>query len=1116
MQKPGVRLASLVLLGCVVAAICATDCVAVEVGRVARVADAAKSPVIDGRIDDDCWKQATAHSDFVRFGGTAEHGSGAGTRKDTSFRLLHDDSWLYIAMDCQNERLRAIEPTVRGHDRGAAKDESVELFLGDREAAPPYYAHFIVSFANARDDRLVTGTNLNVKEYWDAPWRSATQRREDGWSVEIALPLQVVRSVSKFSRVAINVARNRRVPVIDSQNVVIEESRESSSWAPVAKSFHEPDRFRALSGLSDEMAVKAVPLVMLKSARVVPFDGAGAEGTFPVAVEVQLSGFNKQPAQVEVCLAEVGQSVDCDSITTKTPQPDGARPNRHRQVVDINDTTPRDVRLTLSLPDFERRELVVRLKAPASGMLLDERLVEGLDSLRPLTAFFGRNYYTSEKEAVLHCRLGMPPSARAGLLVDVRVAGARPNADANAAEFSRIPLRESGEITLPIADLKPGRHDVEITLRRESMPSQVLFKTSLPLVKREPNPGLEWKVDQARRVLMNNGQPFVPFGMVMSGVRDDDEAAFRKLAEHRFNTFMVWAKTTPEKLANYQSLAAKHRLVVISHPEECAEPIQWEAHSRYSGDLLNQVRRVTDAQNFIGLKNVIGLPIPVSARNAIFREFYDKNIDRVLAGVDAVKTAPNLAGYFIMDEPLPASLFDQYKFGQDLYARLHRADGYHPAIVNYSSFIPDGDQYTNWCDVLATDPYWYPPATDETRTTPNHVAKVCWQTNRRAEERRQPVWQILAGPRWSRCFKRPLNRDEIRCQTYLALIYRATGIFFFAYPQARDADWQTFRQLGDELQMLSPFVIGPDSNVPIHHRRAVLQQPTDTPEFKDSPFNPQAEQYPDVHAAVLRDDAGRLMLLATNSRHYPVACRFEIPGLSAMKVGWDSTLTETQQADPSRWNRNLRGAFEDRLAPYATRAWLIESHQLAAARPATITLHQTVLQADILKTEPNLPGGWRPGRKNAMPNPSFEDVSAEGCPDYCLVSNGTTPVDVGARFGPRCVQITKKPGSGFESLHLRCDPQDAQPQTYTFSVYMKADRAGLPVWLRGMQMNRHKEHGEAADLTLTTDWQRYWITGVIPAKVSESIYEVRLREPGTIWIDGVQLERGSIATEFEE
>lgn len=67
-----------------------------------------------------------------------------------------------------------------------------------------------------------------------------------------------------------------------------------------------------------------------------------------------------------------------------------------------------------------------------------------------------------------------------------------------------------------------------------------------------------------------------------------------------------------------------------------------------------------------------------------------------------------------------------------------------------------------------------------------------------------------------------------------------------------------------------------------------------------------------------------------------------------------------------------------------------------------------------------------------------------------------------------------------------------------------------------MQMNRPKEYREGADLTLTTDRQRYSITGVIPAKVSESIYEFRLREPGTVWGDGVQLERGSIATTFEE
>jgi hypothetical protein len=67
-----------------------------------------------------------------------------------------------------------------------------------------------------------------------------------------------------------------------------------------------------------------------------------------------------------------------------------------------------------------------------------------------------------------------------------------------------------------------------------------------------------------------------------------------------------------------------------------------------------------------------------------------------------------------------------------------------------------------------------------------------------------------------------------------------------------------------------------------------------------------------------------------------------------------------------------------------------------------------------------------------------------------------------------------------------------------------------------MKMNAEKVHGEAIALKLSTEWQRYSITGVIPANVSEASYEVRLREPGTIWVDGAQLEIGATATEFEE
>ena len=151
-----------------------------------------------------------------------------------------------------------------------------------------------------------------------------------------------------------------------------------------------------------------------------------------------------------------------------------------------------------------------------------------------------------------------------------------------------------------------------------------------------------------------------------------------------------------------------------------------------------------------------------------------------------------------------------------------------------------------------------------------------------------------------------------------------------------------------------------------------------------------------------------------------------------------------------------------------------------------------------------------------MPNPSFEEVTAEGCPDYCLVSAGTTVQEGDALFGRRCVKLEKSGSSGFEQLQMHSDPQEREPQTYTLSIYLKGSREGLKAWLRGTHMNREKPYGECMDITLTTDWKRYAITGVIPARVSEAIYEVRLRDPGTMWVDGVQLERGAVPTAFEE
>jgi hypothetical protein len=1049
-------------------ALAALSALAADPPLSARAIRAELPPVIDGLLTDPCWKAAPALDDFEVFAGKGRRVT------DTAFRLVYDDTWLYIAVDCKNPKMPALQPIVRGHDKGACNDDAVEFFL-DPDTGGKLYLHYMLNFSNARDERRVAAGNREIN--WDLPWRSATARRQDGWSAEAAIPLHALVAYGPLSKLKFNVTRTRRLPVIDANHVVITEDRELSTWAPMASSFHEPEHFRPLAGIPDDMKVAVPLLAQILSARVTPY--YAKEGRTFYDVEVEVRGHTPRQGELQLVVQDRPATRPAGQVA---------------QAVTLAGVAPRAARIAVPVDVPCSREVAVLLKDPATAEVLDTLLIADLAALNVMTAYLDRNYYTTEAEAAALCRIGMPADALKTMSIEARAADGRVLARLAA-------VRPDSRIAIPLADLPPGAHALDLLLREKD--GTPFFKTPIALLKRAPKPDLEWKIDQERRVLLNNGTPFFPYGVVMSGVKADDLAAYKKLADNGFNTFLVWARTTPEGLADFQKNAAAHGLFVISHPDECAEKIEWDCHARYSGALLEQLKRVTATQSLNGVKAVMTLPVPIPERNAIYGEFFAKNIDRFIRGVDAVKSFPNLAAYFIMDEPMSAQQFDEYKFGQEYYARIHRADGYHPVIVNYSSFIPDGEQYTNWCDVLVTDPYWYPPATTlDVRSTPNHVSKISWMTDQRAQERRQASWQVLAGPRWSRCFKRALNQREIRAQTYLALIHKTTGIFFFSYAGARDAEWATFKQLGAELKLLTPFALGPQVPQQLLYRRSLLAKAGDAPAFADTPFNPLKEQYPDVQALLLADGAGNHILLAANSRHYPVACRFELP-----------TLRKATPAFAGAPPAVRDGAFADTLEPYATRAWRVELAPDAA--PRVLTLLQSVLKDDLTNPETVLPGAWRPGRKNAMPNPGFEEATAEGCPDYCRLSNGATLQEGGALFGKRCVRLTKATPA-YEFLHMHCDPQDSRPQTYTLSVHLKADRDGLGAWLRGMQMNPEKRYGENADLKLTTEWRRYSITGVIPARVSEAIYEVRLREPGTIWIDGVQLERGDTPTEFEE
>jgi len=1064
-SRCGVRSLCLVLLAGLLSARIAAQ---VPTSRACRAVRADVPPVLDGRLEEPFWENASACSDFEVLGGEGRR------VRDTIFRIAYDDAWLYLAVDCSAPSLNALEPLIQGHDAGACNDESIELFL-DPGTGGRLYFHYMLSYANARDERRIYGEKRDL--LWDVPWRSAVDVREDGWAGEIAVPLYVLASHGRLQDFRLNVTRNHRVPVIDAQNVVVEENRELSSWAQVEKGFHEPDRFLPLTGITD-VKLRVPPLARITSAEVCPYyvkDGASYYD-----VTATLRAYNQQPGALEI-------SVDDHPVL--------GDPHRITRPVSVRDGRP--VELTVAIPAAAlcSRTVTLRLRNPERAEELETVAVDP-SALNVMTVFLDRNYYTTEQNAFAICSIGLPSEALERMVLKTHSPeGALLGAQENLAGTSEVPIALS---KLPL-----GTTRVAVTLGEKQ--GDVFFETDVSVLKRTPKPGLEWKIDQRRRIVLNNGEPFVPFGVVMSGVKPEHLHAYRELVDNNFNTFMVWCRTTPEGLAEYQKNAAEQGLFVVSHPDECVQNIEWDCYERYSGKLLAQVKRATRRQSLISLKSVLGLPIPISERNAIYGEFYNKNIDRCLKGVELTREFPNLTSYFILDEPMSAKHFDQYKFGQDYYARVHRADGYHPVAVNYSSTIPEGDEYVNWCDILMTDPYWSPPAAQNTRSTPNHVSKVCWTTNQRALAHRQAVWEILVGPLWSGCRKRPLNHRELRCQTYLSLIHKATGIFYFSYEWVRPATWATFRQLGAEVKVLTPFIAGPPTQTTISYRKAFLDRPDEEPQFRDAPFDPPREEYPDVQAATLADAKGGCMLLAANTRHFPVACVFAVPGLTAVTSAF-SEGTATMGGE----------AFVDRLEPYATRAYRLTMADGLA--PQAITVSQTVLKRDLPNPETSLPLACRADRKNLLPNPSFEEENTASWPDYCRVSRHVATHETGALFGRKCLRFQVADAGRYEFMQMICAPQVDRPTTHTFSLYMKGSRKGMRAWVRATHLNPEKDYGEHKTIELSTSWERYSLTGTLPAKVDDgsSMFEVRLLDPGVMWIDGLQLERGGQATEYEE
>jgi hypothetical protein len=133
-------------------------------------------PFLDGKLDDDCWRQYQPLE--------LKQQSDAGMLKGYSTKtyLAHDADFVYIAVECKHpEGKQATKATKRNRDEDLKGYDRVDILLDlDRD----YQSHYRLQV----DQRGCVSDDCNGDLTWNPKWFVAVEPTPTGWTAELAIP----------------------------------------------------------------------------------------------------------------------------------------------------------------------------------------------------------------------------------------------------------------------------------------------------------------------------------------------------------------------------------------------------------------------------------------------------------------------------------------------------------------------------------------------------------------------------------------------------------------------------------------------------------------------------------------------------------------------------------------------------------------------------------------------------------------------------------------------------------------------------------------------------------------------------------------------------------------
>lgn len=709
-------------------------------------------PVIDGRLDEDVWKQAVftpmektiAGGDKVDLAivGKGSGATAAKGKKEAEFAVLYGDRGIYLGVRCfvdDPSKLIADCDKEDGLFEFFRRNDVVEVFFDPGVTKQDYYWFQV----NPKGMKTDLWANADADRSWNGNWEVATGQEKGTWTTEFFFPYAAFNRAPFQSKSGFSIVRY--FPENHARAIWGGEHRMPATW-PVLEI--PAQKAMSPSFLSTGFAINDVNLPN--------------KGELSVAIESDGDEPVTAYPEFQIMRPHLGVGL----------QPEGNGPRSVVKLEPVSLEKGRKVLLT-SVVEIEGEESLV-----ATMVLKDAQgnlLYSSADTMLRLNHRIGGDgpefsYYTTEKEARARFHI-LNATGDLTLHAEVR-------SDGKSVLQKEFPVGQADvEMEIPLAEIPEGRSELVMTLQEGE---KSVASRSFPLAKFEANrEGSTVRTSRWSKSIEFDGQPFVPVGtspLISEFGLDVGRNMMKAMKENHFNTVHVWGGYFVKAKGDEETTRYKFD----------AETVQgmFEAAAANDQKVIMSIGEI--------VSNNLASPF------IKFRSLSDEDrLKHVEDLVKAVRGHKELLGYEIVDEP---EFFVDPAWLEKVYNRIKELDPYHLVTINNCRGSRNLLPYQRATDISSID--YYPIGKWSAETVAPLTDDLVYLAGSK------PVkWWIQGYKIFN---PRAPTPDELIAMTYMAVARGTSSIFYFIGKPPEQELWDAQGQCAKEIELLTKAIAADD------------------------------------------------------------------------------------------------------------------------------------------------------------------------------------------------------------------------------------------------------------------------------------------------------------------